>query len=196
MDGLKFGWAHLFVATVIGFLLAYLFGWVPRPTKEADAGDWVAFSGNLFGAGLAVAGALYVEGRKRRSDRETDLGFLMEALEHLRAALAVAREPGADQLEDRQAEASRLLTRHEEARDLISFATSSARISRASVFVAMRKVTSILEFNQAMLDRETNYVTQAPTAQVLEIYEANIRAYADDALPILDSAIRTIRAAI
>lgn len=49
-----------------------------------DAGDWLAFSGNVVGVILAVAGAWLIEHWSKRADRRTANGELIVALTDLR----------------------------------------------------------------------------------------------------------------
>ena len=49
-------------------------------SPSADAGDWLSFSGSLFGTGLAIAGAVFVEHYRRRLEREEEHTLLRAAL--------------------------------------------------------------------------------------------------------------------
>lgn len=60
---------------------------------SASAGDWLQFAGAMMGTGLAVAGALYVEKRRRDHDKDRGKATLLDALRLIDTELDDFLEP-------------------------------------------------------------------------------------------------------
>lgn len=75
------------LAVVAGYIL--LRGYLDK----ASAGDWLQFAGAMLGTGLAVAGALYVEKRRRDHDKQQGQATLLDALRQIDSELEGFLEP-------------------------------------------------------------------------------------------------------
>ncbi|WP_454886137.1 hypothetical protein [Sphingomonas oryzagri] len=97
MKGRKQEWierlALLLASAITGAVI------VLAAAQMADVGDLLGFLGGGVGAFLAVAGAVYVEDRRRSAERKERLAFIREAVEDVRVsveALTFGREATAE----------------------------------------------------------------------------------------------------
>lgn len=164
---------------------------------RVDAGDWLAFTGGLLGVSLTILGAVALEQWKQdaenRADRQLVVGALGKLVEALDQIPPEDEEPGALKWDADKAGA--LLIQIDEATDLLQYARENSRLTTVEQVLAINRAEKEIIAANKTLEREERWISEhGDKANVLEQFNANIRAVAHGLRPKLTEAVSALKA--
>lgn len=187
---------ELIIGLVLGIggtvLVMTIFG----PTN-IGAGDWLSFSGGLLGVGLAVLGAIFVEGLNRQQDAVDDIALLLGALTSLQAALDSVEdeiEISDDNLDASHRQGQELIDRLAEATAVLEYARDNSKLTSAEQVLAVFRLEDEMENLTRIIDKEDRWLSNAtPSVKIVAIFFGNIMEAVVELRPTVAAALDALR---